>query len=239
MNRKIEIIDGWTEVDIRRTLRGYAFSENALRYRIENLYVFNWESDFLCCTNSGFYYEYEIKISRSDFRADKKKKKKHLILEGKEEGKRPNYFYYAVPEGLLKTGDMPEYAGLVYLRSSWPYVQVVKPAPKLHPAKWSDDELGLTRKFYFNYRNWREQREVEIENLRKELNEAKSYEGKKHKYTLPQAIEKLEAEEKKYKEAKEELKKRWADNQELVAENRRLKRKLKENGIDYSDILEG
>lgn len=39
------------------------------------------ESDFLLKTKSGYWYEAEIKISFSDFKADFKKKEKHQILE--------------------------------------------------------------------------------------------------------------------------------------------------------------
>jgi hypothetical protein len=40
------------------------------------------EADILAVTKSGYAYEYEIKISLSDFRADKKKRAKHASLSG-------------------------------------------------------------------------------------------------------------------------------------------------------------
>ena len=49
------------------------------QYVMENLYVFEWESDFLLKTKSGYWYEAEIKISLSDFKADFKKKEKHHL----------------------------------------------------------------------------------------------------------------------------------------------------------------
>lgn len=236
--KKIERIGGWTEAEVRRILRKYAFAENSLKYCIENLYVFNWESDFLCCTKSGIYYEYEIKVSRSDFRADKKKKNKHLILEGVQEDRRPNYFYYAVPEGLIEAKDVPDYAGLVYIIDYFPFVKEIKPAPKLHQTKFTDEELGLLRKFYFNYRNWLELKEYEIEKLRKELNEAKTVEGKHYKYTLPQAIEQLEFKNQRCEEYKSRLQRDDNDIKELQRENRKLKQLLRDHAIDYSNILE-
>ena len=42
-------------------------------YNFLNTYFFENESDFLSFTTGGYLYEYEIKISRSDFKADFKK----------------------------------------------------------------------------------------------------------------------------------------------------------------------
>lgn len=48
------------------------------RYKFVNVFYFNNESDFLSFLPNGFCYEVEIKISRSDFKADFKKQK-HTI----------------------------------------------------------------------------------------------------------------------------------------------------------------
>jgi len=52
------------------------------RYKVSNSYVFrhDWETDFFVLQRSGICYEIEIKVSRSDFFADFKKKDKHDIL---------------------------------------------------------------------------------------------------------------------------------------------------------------
>jgi hypothetical protein len=52
-------------------------------FKFTNTYFFNNESDFLSFLSSGFCYECEIKISRSDFKADFKKEK-HTIHKGNE-----------------------------------------------------------------------------------------------------------------------------------------------------------
>lgn len=52
-------------------------------YKFTNAYYFNNESDWLSFLASGFCYEVEIKISRSDFKADFKKEK-HSIHKGNE-----------------------------------------------------------------------------------------------------------------------------------------------------------
>jgi len=58
-----------------------AFSSH--KYKFTNAYYFSNESDWLSFLESGFCYECEIKISRSDFKADFKKEK-HAIHKGNE-----------------------------------------------------------------------------------------------------------------------------------------------------------
>jgi len=64
-----------TEKSIQKALFR-AFSSH--KYKFTNVYYFGNESDFLSFLDSGFCYECEIKISRSDFKADFKKEK-HTI----------------------------------------------------------------------------------------------------------------------------------------------------------------
>ena len=160
----------------KRLLSGW---KSTHQYVMENLYVFEWESDFLLKTKSGYWYEAEIKISLSDFKADFKKKEKHQILENgfkiwkswkynpltKEKieynkeikTKRPNYFTYAVPWYLEEQVKplLPKYAGLLVLdENGYILRESVKP-PKLHSEKYSDESLNLTEKFYYNWRTCR------------------------------------------------------------------------------------
>ena len=182
-----------TEQSIQQRLNFFFAS---YKYKADGLYVFSWESDKLIWTKSGYIYEFEIKISRSDFKNDfKHKKEKHIVLastidrdkakeiqmslfEQKEQenrhwsremlesrygdidamvkGKRmPNYFYYAVPTGMLEPDEVPPYAGLIYIDSEYRYVKqsyrIVKEAPQLHKTKYTDAELNLGEKFYYNW----------------------------------------------------------------------------------------
>lgn len=191
----------YTERDIQKKL-GHFMSEG--RYRIENLFVYRWESDYLYITKSDYSYEIEIKISRSDFFNDKKKEEKHKILEGKYEIKkyekeypqRPNYFYYAVPKDLVTAEEVPEYAGLLYIVDYYPYVEIIKQAPKIHSDKFDIVKLKLTDKFYYNYIEWKRKAEEGFEDqvttLKKKLDEAKTIDGKKYKYTLPEAHKQID-----------------------------------------------
>ena len=149
----------WTERKIQDKLRAYFFSPNSKKYEITNLYVYGWESDYLAITKSMIAHEVEIKISRSDFKNDTKNKiDKHLLLEGGEKlgkftGNLPNYFYYAVPDGLISVDEVPDYAGLIYV-TPWG-CQVAKEAKKLTDKKFDPVEMNLTDKFYYNMHNWK------------------------------------------------------------------------------------
>lgn len=75
-----------TEKSIQKALLN-AFSSH--KYKFTNVYYFNNESDWLSWLDSGFCYECEIKISRSDFKADFKKEK-HVVHKCNESN--GNYF---------------------------------------------------------------------------------------------------------------------------------------------------
>lgn len=149
----------WSEKKAQTILENYFLSKNTKLYEMSNLFVFDWESDYLTITRSGVIYEIEIKISRADFQNDfKHKEDKHMLLESKtlsdmHPNSCPNYFYYAVPDGLIKTEEVPEYAGLIYL-NPWG-VNIVKDAPKINNNKVDIESLKLIDKFYYNMLTWK------------------------------------------------------------------------------------
>lgn len=64
---------------LQQYLRGWKSSHT---YIVENLYVFDWESDMLIKTRSGYWYEVECKISLADFKNDFSHKwQKHELLK--------------------------------------------------------------------------------------------------------------------------------------------------------------
>lgn len=188
----------WTEELIVDKLRWHFLSSSAVRYHLNGLYTFSntWESDYLALTKSGYLYEGEVKVSRSDFKADFKKEQKHTLLresyeklEGLEGKLRPHYFFYAVPEGLVSEDEVPEYAGLIHMVEHFPYYKWVKQAPLLHKDKFSDQELNLQDKFYYNMISWKDKAltgyKKELDATRQLLKEAKTDEdGTKYPYTL-------------------------------------------------------
>lgn len=66
-----------------KTIQDLLFSKYAgnSKYRIANVYLFFWESDFYIEKDNGYCYEFEIKISRADFKKDAEKIEKHLAME--------------------------------------------------------------------------------------------------------------------------------------------------------------
>lgn len=130
------------------------------------------ECDVLSVTKSDYVCEYEIKISRSDFKADFKKEKHKLITEKvfnetftiKKIGNRefempnpyygPNYLYYVTTESLINVDEIPTYAGLMYFHENGNF-SIIKKAPLLHKTKASNELIRalchqLTCKLVFN-----------------------------------------------------------------------------------------
>lgn len=117
-----------------------------------------WECDVFEMTQAGFFREYEIKLTRSDFKADAKKIRERWnggIVDGRlamnktmkhdrigqPEG--PSQFFYVCPRGLIKREELPPWAGLIDVverphmhRPPWNIGEMtIVPAPKLHKQK--------------------------------------------------------------------------------------------------------
>ncbi len=163
-----------SELLLQQYLRGWKSNPT---YIVENLYVFDWESDMLIKTRSGYWYEVECKISFADFKNDftHKRQKHELLKTGDEKHRRPNYFYYCVPwylsEKVLSL--LPDYAGLIVLTENG-RLNEVKRSPCLHKQKYTNEELKLCDKFYYAYRNWKRNMErykssVDIKRLKDEI----------------------------------------------------------------------
>lgn len=157
----------YTELSIQAGLRSLMSSPE---FFLCNMYVFTWESDVLILTKSHYWYEIEIKVSRADFKNDLKHKfQKHNTLSDADATDKPNYFYYAVPEGLISPEEVPTYAGLIYMHGSRP--EIVKLPQKLHNEKMRTDRIGFTllSKFYHHMeaaKNQYARAKREAENLR-------------------------------------------------------------------------
>ena len=104
------------------------------KFACENVkYIFSdWEIDVLSLNKNGYITEFEIKVSRSDFKADAKKKKWQWYVN-KVEKLTPNYFYYVCNDGLILPDEIPSFAGLMYATTH--SLKVVKKAPILHKYK--------------------------------------------------------------------------------------------------------
>lgn len=220
-----------TEEKIQEAIYQHGFlSHSSIKYYTENLWIYGWESDIWIMTKSGYAYEVEIKISRNDFKNDfRNKKNKHLLLESKvtaENKRRPNYLYYAVPEGLISVEEVPEYAGLLYivpLSDTYNRVDVVRKAPQIHKDKADIEFLNLIDKFYFNYSNWKSKYKGYERDVTKILDEVKTFDGTKYSMTLPMAMHQVEFLEYRVKT--------------LETENDMLQKRLIEEVIEFKDQL--
>lgn len=72
-----------------------------------------FELDVMSVSKSGMLYEFEVKISRSDFLSDKKKRKHNYYITYPE--RQPNYFSYACPTDLIKLNEIGSSVGLYYV----------------------------------------------------------------------------------------------------------------------------
>lgn len=133
-----------------------------------------FECDVIEVKKSGLVAEYEIKLSRADFKADTRKyirrwsrdmqdyaeRHKHPSLAAGDP-KGPNYFWFVCPSGVLTAQDMPPFAGLMtatYRNGTWQFpieLQVQKPAPRIHKQKINDAVRNhLLRTFYHRFQWW-------------------------------------------------------------------------------------
>lgn len=144
------------------------------------------EVDFLGIRKSGFCDEFEIKVSRADFLADKKKfvlwreptaaeysrhfnnwdNRQNLDwykpkYEALEQGlMMVNYFSFVVPAGLVTVDEVPPFAGLIEVIevSEGKRLRWLKDPVRLHKNKLNDNQkYQLARKGAFRYWNIRKQ----------------------------------------------------------------------------------
>lgn len=102
------------------------------------------ECDVISVSKSDYIYEYEIKISRADYKKDFiKEKHSQMISENHTKIVKnemmylsPNYFNFITPRGLISLEEVPEYAGLIYINEDFTFDIIKKPL-LLHKTKAS------------------------------------------------------------------------------------------------------
>ena len=115
-----------------------------------NFYHRGYECDIMSVTTSGIRCEFEVKISRADFKKDMEKGYKKWSWKGEEytsefirkhddliNGKHVNRFFYVVPENLIKIEELPPYAGLIYVSfaDKWVHFKEIKSGKLLTKEK--------------------------------------------------------------------------------------------------------
>ena len=170
-----QIIAGWIDNVLRERQQNRVFP---------NVFLGHFEADILEITKSGYSYEYEVKISRADFKQDLLKRKydvlKHDLLKN---GNHVNYFSYVVPEGLVSVDEVPEFAGLIYVNvheskyqdSKGTYIKhrlfikTIKSPVKLAKDKFSNERLmKCYESLYFRF-HFKKEPEREYINLKMQL----------------------------------------------------------------------
>lgn len=139
---------------------------------LPNFYYGNYEMDVFCLnTKSMFLTEFEIKVSKADFKKDFKKGNtnwnrelfnqtgvgksvyysKHFDLQNGNCA--PNKFIFVVPEGLITVDEVPEYAGLYYYTKIGSIHQIKTPK-FLRKEKIKDSVYQLIAdRCYWRYKN--------------------------------------------------------------------------------------
>lgn len=153
-----------TERTIQNALWGGLTYQKGYNLVAPNYTPSKWhECDLFAVTKAGMGVEFEIKISRGDFKADMAKTDKHRRLS-LGDGLGPSRFFYVVPDGMVTVDEVPAYAGLIYAREREAYpggparifVREIKKAPKLHrqpvPVKVTDHMRSV---FYWRFWNLR------------------------------------------------------------------------------------
>lgn len=144
-----------------------------------------WQCDLYAIARSHRATEYEVKVTRADFKADAEKaqlwfgdhklgdrpiterhqergyerRNKHELLAARDP-RCPNRFYYVVPAGLLTAEEVPEWAGLIYLKpransGHWHFWgrEIVRRAPQLHNVKLGQEHVDAINRT-LGYRFW-------------------------------------------------------------------------------------
>lgn len=135
-----------TEFDIIKAL-AKSIDDRKFPFQCSRAFIYGWESDYWSMTESGETREFEIKISRADYFADAKKEK-HIKQEAGA-----NYFYYVVPEGLIKKEEVDQKYGLIYIVNG--RAQIEKKPRRLNSNEFTRWKM-LASKFYWKYQSlWR------------------------------------------------------------------------------------
>lgn len=149
-----------TEKDIVRLLEFHSTKDYMY---VSNSFVFSEESDFLSFSYQDIAHEFEIKVSRTDYFKDFKKRK-HRLMEMLTDKKTapydekavikdlPNKFSFIVPEGLIDKSEVPKYAGLYHVIQSegGATIKCMKRPKTLHKEKFNQWRYLANKLFWQN-----------------------------------------------------------------------------------------
>lgn len=96
----------------------------------------NYEADLVVVTQAGYAAEVELKVSKSDLRADAKKRHSHDAAVFKR-------LWFAMPEDIFEESLVPDRAGVLLAREQTAKRRYGRQAKKISPVGW---ELRVHRK---------------------------------------------------------------------------------------------
>lgn len=101
-------------------------------------YLINdFELDVMSISKSGMLYEFEVKVSRSDFLADKKKRKHEFYKI--YPNRQPNYFSYACPKHLINLNEIGSNCGLYYFDNG--EITEIRPPKRIHKSVYDRNKI--------------------------------------------------------------------------------------------------
>ena len=115
-----------------------------------NCYV---TADFVAVTKAGQVFEYEVKVSRTDYLRERKKRRHAIYSGGKphlDRRPKPNRFWIVAPPGVVKPkdedpDDLLGYAGLIEYDHAAPEgsrLTIRRKAPTLRKESFAWDEIS-------------------------------------------------------------------------------------------------
>jgi len=156
-------------------------------------YFYIGELDVISVTPKGFVSEFEVKISRADFKADAKKQKWYYFNNGLFKYV-PNYFTYVCPMGMIQEHEIKPYMGLIWYDED--ILTIIKKPKRIHSEK--RDYIKLITKM-LTVNNWKAyfgaqkltilNREIKARNTPQAESEWLTIASNLHKNTNPKHIE--------------------------------------------------
>ena len=165
-----------------RKIQDEFFFRNQERFTtiLPNCYPPRWfECDLMAITKASYMYEFEIKLSRSDYFNDANKGRSSGYLKeyyagiGWDYGETkyqqlesgcpygPSKFWYIVPENLILPIEIPSFAGWICFAemNGHAFFKEIKKAPRLHKQKLSEEAKDAIRQNLYR-RYWTMRREL-------------------------------------------------------------------------------
>lgn len=135
-----------TEYLEQKVVHYFDYVKNVIVSNVSFGFGLNYEADLMVLSKSGYLTEVELKVSKSDLKADLKKRHFHNC-------KKVKYLCFAFPEDLLETAlqFLPEEVGLLCLmksttRNEYTYIKCLrKPKARNNYKLTTDEENKLMR----------------------------------------------------------------------------------------------